>query len=69
MEPQLWQKPTALDALSAIVESGADLDVQADRINVQIQESGEVAFRVHPSDGSDYVGGVVRAETIPFDEA
>lgn len=58
-----FELPTASDALIAVLETDIPTDLQADRINLQVLESGEVAYRFHPADGSDYVGGVTFAHS------
>ena len=29
------------------------------QINIQVLQTGEVAYRMHPRDGGEYVGGVI----------
>lgn len=57
-----FERPTAVNALRAVLQSDWPDELQAERINIQVLESGEVAYRLHPAGGGEYVGGVTTVQ-------
>jgi hypothetical protein len=58
MEQETQKAPTVVEALRAVLQEDFDEEVEYNRVEVRITQGGEVLYRLHPRDGSDYIGGV-----------
>jgi len=57
MEGTVPRTPSVIEALRAVLQEDFDETVEFNRVEVRITQGGEVLYRLHPRDGSDYVGG------------
>jgi hypothetical protein len=57
MEEETTKAPTVVQALRAVLQEDFDETVEFNRVEIRITQGGEVLYRLHPRDGSDYVGG------------
>lgn len=56
--PKGEKKPTVAKALHAVSQEADVGKLDASRITIRLLASGQVTYRIHPSDGDFYVGGV-----------
>jgi hypothetical protein len=66
-QPTLFTKPNVVDAIRAVLQEDWDDDVEISRVEIRITASGACPYRLFPSDGSDYIGGVAFAEPQPVE--
>jgi hypothetical protein len=58
MEEEQSTRPGVVQALRAVLQEDFDEDREFARVELRIRQTGEVAYRLFPADGSDYVGGI-----------
>lgn len=62
MEGETVLTPTIVDAIRAVLQEDFPDEVEFNRLELRVTQSGSVPYRLWPRDGSDYHGGVAFAE-------